>query len=74
MFGDATYSFTEIVKRLKIRTIFDDRHGSNTFELDINKVEESITEQRHRVFGRCYTYYPEQRIRDLGIYYITTEL
>ena len=65
---------TEVVKSLKIRTIFEDIHGTYKFAIDLNKIEDSITEQRHRGFGRCYTYHPEERLRKLGIYYINAEL
>ena len=74
LFLDATYSFKQIVKQLTIRTIFDDAFGSNTFKLDLNNTQGTITEQRHRKFGRCYTFHPEKKIRDLGIYYIKTNL
>ena len=74
LFNDATYSLEEIVKRIKVRTIFDDIHGTHTFEVDLNKIQDTITEQRHRAFGRCYTYHPEERMRKLGIYFINAEL
>ena len=74
LFYDATYSLTEFVKRLKVRTIFADDHDSYTFVADLSLKYESITEQRHRMYGRCYTYLPEKYIRDLGIYYINAVL
>ena len=74
LFNDATYSLKELVKRIKIRTIYADKHGSYSFDVDLNILHNSITEQRHRMFGRCYTYHPEKKFRDLGIYYINTEL
>ena len=33
-------------------------------------MEDYITEQRHRPFGKCYTIYPTKKMRKLGIYYI----
>ena len=74
LFFDATYSLAEIVKHLKVRTIFADDHDSYTFVPDLNLTYDSISEQRHRMFGRCYTYHPEKYIRDLGVYYINAVL
>ena len=74
LFHDATYSLTEIVSRLKVRTIFTDEYDSYTFVPDLNLKHESINEQRHRKYGRCYTYLPEKVIRDLGVYYINAVL
>ena len=74
LFHDATYSLTELVTRLKVRTIFADVHGSYTFVPDLSLKHESITEQRHRMYGRCYTYLPERDIRDIGVYYINAVL
>ena len=34
----------------------------------------SFKEKRHRKFGRCYTFFPKKELRQLGIYYIRTEL
>ena len=74
LFYDSTYSLTEIVTRLKVRTIFADEHDSYTFVPDLNLKHNFVTEQRHRLYGRCYTYLPENAIRDLGIYYINAVL
>ena len=30
----------------------------------------NMREQRHRGFGRCYTYHPAQNYRNYGIYYM----
>ena len=62
------------MKRLKIRTIFADQYGTYSFDVDLKTIHGSIIEQRHRMFGRCYTYQPEEAIRKLGIYYINAEL
>ena len=74
LFSDATYSLREIVKRIKIRTMFADQHDTYSFVVDLSKIQDTITEQRHRMFGRCYTFHPEERLRHLGIYYIKAEL
>ena len=80
LFRDATYNFTEIVKRIYIRFIQADTNGKvgeiGKTNLDLkNKTIlednlDSIQEQRHRGFGRCYTFYPKKEILDLGVYYI----
>ena len=74
LFTKSTFALTEIVKRLKVRTIFSDSHGTYSFEIDLNMAIDSFTEQRHRLFGRCYTYHPEHKFRELGIYYMNIEL
>ena len=74
LFNKATYSLNEIIKRLLVRTIFADKHGGYTFEVDVSKRQESLIEQRHRAFGRCYTFHPEKKLRGLGIYYVKAEL
>jgi len=33
-----------------------------------------FTEQRHRGFGRCYTFHPLKKYRDLGIYYYKIQM
>ena len=29
-----------------------------------------FTQQKHRSFGKCYTFYPTENMRTLGIYFI----
>ena len=74
LFAKATFKLSEIVKKLKIRTIGADNSKSYSFEVDLSTANNSFTEQRHRKFGRCYSYYPEHHFRELGIYYITIVL
>ena len=74
LFTKSTFALTEIIKRLKVRTIFSDNHGTYSFEIDLIMANDSFTEQRHRLFGRCYTYHPEYKFRELGIYYMNMEL
>ena len=33
-----------------------------------------LTEQRHRKFGRCYTFHPAKWLGELGVYYIKLKL
>ena len=34
----------------------------------------TIKEQRHRKFGKCFTYIPDEDINDRGVYYIQIKL
>ena len=70
LFKNVTYEFDEIVKRIYVRYIKTDENGKANEDIDFKGKSTSIKEQRHRVFGRCYTLYPEKRIRDLSVYYI----
>ena len=69
LFRDATYNFTEITKKIYVRYIQADKNGKTNKVIDLENGSKSVKEQRHRGFGRCYTYHPEQSIRDLGVYY-----
>lgn len=33
-----------------------------------------LEEQRHRKFGRCYTFHPSEWLRRLGVYYTNMKL
>ena len=73
LFKEVTYSFTEIVKRIYIRYINADKNGKTNVNIkddDLENITDSVQEQRHRGFGRCYTFHPKKSIRDLGVYYI----
>ena len=80
LFKRATYGFDEIVKRIYVRFIKADKDGNvgekgKTYvDIDLTGNFTSIKEQRHRGFGRCYTFYPEESIRDLGVYYLKAYL
>ena len=76
LFMLATNSFKDIVKSLSIRTISEDEEGDFLVKVvtETARMGNSITEQRHRKYGRCYTYYPPQSQQRLGIYYIKIQL
>ena len=74
LFKEATYNLTEIVKRIFVRYIQADKNGKTQTNIDFEDNLDSIKEQRHRKFGRCYTFHPEKDIRNLGVYYIRTYL
>jgi len=44
-------------------------HNSNLIENEEGK-ENEFLQQRHRSFGRCYTFHPHSRARSLGVYYV----
>jgi len=70
LFELVTYEPGEIVKEIYVRF--------NKYNPDVGdnyvKVQEfnssNMREQRHRGFGRCYTYHPAQNYRNYGIYYM----
>ena len=64
----------EIAKTIFIRFLTSDRNGTFSVYLNLTDSHNSVKEQRHRKFGRCYTVYPDEHMRDLGIYYIKLEL
>ena len=74
LFYKVTYSFQEIIKSISIRYMTKDEKGEFFRNLGLNEIRNLITEQRHRGFGRCYTFYPETYMRNLGIYYIKLAL
>ena len=87
LFLDATYDFEDIVGEIVIRFIKSAHRNSMPWKASklwagnsmawtaLNATKEfDIVEQRHRKFGRCYTYHPDTRIKELGIYYIRWKL
>lgn len=72
----ATNSFKNIVKSLSIRTISEDDEGDFLVKVvtETARMGNSITEQRHRKYGRCFTYYPPRSQQQLGIYYMKIQL
>ena len=74
LYKNATYSLNEIVKRIKVRYINADENGTTAVDIELDGKSASIREQRHRPFGRCYTFHPKKEIRDLEIYYLKAYL
>ena len=69
MFKLATYNLTEIVEKIYVRFITAKDDGKTNVWLQLDEESHSVKEQRHRGFGRCYTFHPEKYIRDLEVYY-----
>ena len=61
---------SDLMEKVEINFFRKSPEGLSSIELKLDSSELSVTEQRHRLFGRCYTIYPEKWIRDLGIHYI----
>ena len=74
LFKLSTYSLREIVKSISVRSILEDETGEIYESLAINVLTKSVIEQRHRAFGRCYTYCPSKHMRDTGVYYLKIRL
>ena len=74
LFVDATYSINDIIRTISIRYLQADKNGKFSEGLKIQDNASWVSEQRHRKFGRCYTFYPDTDMKYIGIYYIKIEL
>ena len=75
LFDEATHRFDELVASFKIRTMRENDKGMNHYYLNItNNLPRVIKEQRHRAFGKCYTFIAGKAMKELGIYYIQVTL
>ena len=70
LFDDATFRIEELVESLRIRTFFADQNESSSFMEKVSNENERFREQRHRNFGKCYSYSPSDKTRKRGIYYM----
>ena len=75
LFDDVTQRYADIINSTRIRHFKADEKGSSTVTFSsensttiYSNVE--VTEQRHRLFGKCYSIRPVEKYRVLGIYYI----
>ena len=80
LFLDATYSFNERIRGIKVRYLVSNHTtGSISEWLNINELnsgQESdlVTEQRHRTLGRCYTLQLDESRLRRGVYYVKIKL
>ena len=75
LFLEATYDAKEIIKQIFIRYIRSDGNGSMFTTLNIGTLTKHyLVEIRHRKFGRCFSFHPDERMLDLGIYYFRLKL
>ena len=79
LFDLVTQRYTDIVNSTTIRFFKADEQGrsSVTFKpLDdaSNFVHLDVKEQKHRLFGKCYSIRPSKHYLELGIYYLKLTL
>ena len=74
LFQNVTYNLKDIVKRLYVRYINAGPNAKHSIDIDLDGEVPSVKEQRHRYFGRCYTFHPTKAIRDHGVYYVKLNL
>ena len=70
LFREVTYNLMGLVQRVMVRTIRSDKQGKTSVDIDLESDLDSFKEQRHRSFGRCYTFHPKKSLRNLGVYYV----
>ena len=75
LFIEATYDSKEIIERFCIRFIRSDNHGKILKSIENDELSKHyMLEIRHRKFGRCYSFHPNEELKKLGIYYIRIKL
>ena len=74
LFIDASYEVDEIIEEIALRFIKSNEDRRISTRLSNFKKKPYIEEQRHRKYGRCYTFHPDTTMQQLGIYYITLKL
>ena len=74
LFLEASYSINDIIRTMKIRYLQADKNGKFSENINIQDNASWVSEQRHRKFGRCYTFYPDTDMQYMGIYYMKIEL
>ena len=80
LFLDATYSFNERIRGIKVRYLVSNHTSGSISEwLNINELNtgqgsDLVTEQRHRTLGRCYTVQLDESRLRRGVYYVKIKL
>ena len=74
LFTSVTLSYNEIVKKVRVRSVTENDNREFWHKIKGNSLKNSINEQKHRKFGRCYTFYPDSSLLKLGVYYIEVYL
>ena len=78
LYNNVTYKFEEIVDSIELNI-----HRNSKKRLTLrNKIylkknedwKSSIQENRHRKYGKCYSFVPEHEILESGVYYIHLKL
>lgn len=74
LFKKATLDLEDMVSDIVVRHFERPTNGqANFYSLDIHN-DLSVIEQRHRKFGRCWTFHMDDEKLKLGIYYIKIDL
>ena len=73
-FESITYNLTEVAQHVYIQFLNQDEHHQNGKSIDLTNSPDSFKEKTHRNFGRCYTFHPDIRIRQLGVAYVKVKL
>ena len=73
-FERITYNLTEVAQHVYIQFLNQDEHHQNGKSIDLTNSPDSFKEKTHRNFGRCYTFHPDIRIRQLGVAYVKVKL
>ena len=75
IFDMASYRFEDIVTSFRIRTVKSNANGEYSTYLNFTPtLPPSMKEQRHRGFGKCYTFIARNDTKQLGVYYILIKL
>ena len=74
LFDSITYNLTEIVQHVYIEFLNKDENQQKGKFIDLKSNPDSFKEKTHRNFGRCYTFHPEIKIRELGVAYVQAKL
>ena len=73
-FERITYNLTEVVQHVYIHYLNEDEYHRKGKLIDLTNSPDSFEEKTHRNFGRCYTFHPDIRIRQLGVAYVQAKL
>ena len=74
-FEEVTHNVSEIIDSMLIRMFKQNQNGKDSVSLKSGDIAGLLwREQRHRQFGKCFTFRALDEHRDLGIYYIKFKL
>ena len=73
-FDKLTYRLHEIVSYVLVRTIRATEKGENMIIVNTSRKEFGVFQEYRKQTGKCYSFYPNDHIAGLGIYYIRMQL
>ena len=76
LFDEVAYRFDDIVKLFFVRMVHvNESTDSSSYSLNVSqKSNRMISDARHRNWGKCYTFSPDDDTRGYGIYYLRMQL